>query len=390
MSTTLNLAVRPLGIAAAMLGAVVLLTMLAPPRSASALTNCTVADSEVARDAEETAFLALINAFRANPGAYGYSSYPAVGALSFQFGLDRPSAWHVHNMADLKYFAHNEPGGRTFDKRITDCGYSWSTAGENIVAGGAVDTAQEAFNLWLGSTGHRNNMMTGAFTQIGIARYQGPCPSSPPFNGQGTCWYWNTTFGKPSGSSGGGGGGTSQDVLEFSADSYSGSEGSGGITATINRFGNATGSISVKCRPVSSGSTATATTDYATADVTVSFGPGEMQKTCRIPVVDDSTVESNETIRLSLTSPSTGAVIGTRSTTTLTIQDNDVAPTYSRSDANCDGQVNSTDALLAMRIVAGMSSRPAGCSQFDPDGDGVLTLEDVLAIRLVAVGLRQP
>ncbi len=372
-----------LALAAAL--AALLVVAAAEPRQAFALTNCTIDQSQINRDAEEIAFLALINAFRANPGQHGYGSYSPAGALSFSSGLDRPSAWHVNDMAAKKYFSHTEPApsNRTFDRRITNCDYSWSTAGENIAAGNATDTAAEAFALWIKSTGHRDNMMNGAFTEIGIARYQGPCASSPPFNGQGTCWYWNTTFGKPTGSSGGGG---STDVLEFGATGYSASESSGGITATVIRSGNATGTVSVRCRPTQSGSSATAGTDYTSADVTVTLAPGEMQKTCRIPVTNDSDDEANETIRLTLTNVSQGAVIGSRSTTTLTINDDDET-TYQPADANCDGTVNALDALLALRLLARTTTQPVGCGPFDPDGDGSITIADATLVRRIAAGI---
>ncbi len=59
---------------------------------------------------------------------------------------------------------------------------------------------------------------------------------------------------------------------------------------------------------------------------TVSFAAGETSKTVSVPITDDSTVESSETVQLSLSSPSSGATLASPSSATLTIVDNDVAP----------------------------------------------------------------
>lgn len=292
--------------------------------SASALTNCDIDAGEIARDSEETAFLALINAFRANPAGHGWPNYSPVGPLSFSSGLDRPAAWHANDMGAKKYFSHTEPNGRTFDQRISQCDYSYTNAGENIAAGNGTDTAAEAFTLWINSTGHRNNMMSGNFTEIGIARDYGACPNVAPFNGQGFCWYWSTDFGKPPG--GGGGGPTptpvNSSIFQFTSASYSGSEADGGIDAVVQRIGG-TGTVSVTCRTSTSGSSATAGTDYTAGDIVLTFSPSETQKTCRIPVVNDDLYESNETIKLNLTGQTGGAVLGSPKSATLTIINDD-------------------------------------------------------------------
>ncbi len=330
--------IRPLlaaGVALAMIAAA--LPAFAPGQvtPAYALTNCDIDSSEVARDAEEIAFLALINAFRANPASKGYPDYPVAPPLSFSSTLDRPAAWHANDMGAKKYFAHTEPGGRTFDQRMTQCGYAWTAAGENIAAGNNTDTAAEAFNLWLNSTGHRNNMMKTDFTEIGIARDYGSCPNSAPFNGQGSCWYWSTDFGKPMG------GGTvtpTGPIFQFTSSSYSASESTGGIDAVVQRIGG-TGSASVTCRTTSSGSSATAGTDYTAGDVTLTFTASETQKSCRIPVVNDDLSEPSETIKVNLVSPTGNGVLGSPTSTTLTILNDDTAPVAPELDALNPGSV---------------------------------------------------
>jgi Calx-beta domain-containing protein len=70
--------------------------------------------------------------------------------------------------------------------------------------------------------------------------------------------------------------------------------------------------------------TATAGSDYQTTSGTVTFSPGETQKSVLVPVIGDTLVEGNETFTLDISSPS-GATLGTASST-VTIIDNDSPP----------------------------------------------------------------
>ena len=57
---------------------------------------------------------------------------------------------------------------------------------------------------------------------------------------------------------------------------------------------------------------------------TVSFANGDTaNKTVSIPIVNDTSVEPNETVNLALSSPTGGATLGSPSTAVLTITDND-------------------------------------------------------------------
>src|SRR5690606_34874573 len=85
-------------------------------------------------------------------------------------------------------FNHNEPGGRTWSQRMTDCGYpTGGWRGENIAGG--FSTAQSVFNAWKNSPGHNANMLNGNFTKIGIGKIGS---------------HWNTDFGSVAGAAGGG------------------------------------------------------------------------------------------------------------------------------------------------------------------------------------------
>jgi uncharacterized protein YkwD len=77
-------------------------------------------------------------------------------------------------------------GGPAFSDRISLQGYNWTTVAENIAAGTSMDTAQEAFDAWVNSPGHRANMLNPNITQIGIGM---------AYNATSTYgYYWTTDF----------------------------------------------------------------------------------------------------------------------------------------------------------------------------------------------------
>lgn len=182
---------RPMGlitgslVGLAALGSALVATL---PSNAQALTNCT--GGSMALDGEETAFLGLINNYRAQNG---------LGPLTISTNLNRSSAWLSQDMGAKAYFSHTDSLGRSPSQRATDCGYPGG-AGENIAAGTNWDSAAEAFDAWRNSAGHNANMLNGSYKVIGIAREQ---VAGSPYN-----WYWTTDFGLVVDGSGGGGGGT--------------------------------------------------------------------------------------------------------------------------------------------------------------------------------------
>jgi hypothetical protein len=56
---------------------------------------------------------------------------------------------------------------------------------------------------------------------------------------------------------------------------------------------------------------------------TLIFGPAVTSLTFQVPITVDKLVEGDETVRLTLSNPGNGAVLGARRTALLTIVDND-------------------------------------------------------------------
>ena len=62
---------------------------------------------------------------------------------------------------------HTGSDGSDAGTRIGRAGYSAGTWGENVAAG--YGSASSVVDGWMNSSGHRANILNGAFTQIGVA-----------------------------------------------------------------------------------------------------------------------------------------------------------------------------------------------------------------------------
>ena len=97
-------------------------------------------------------------------------------------------------------------------------------------------------------------------------------------------------------------------TLQLSAASYSVNENGGSATITVTRSGPSTGAVGVTL--TTSNGTATAGSDYTAVRQTVSFADGDTaNKTVTIPILDDTLFEGNETVNISLSTPTGGATL---------------------------------------------------------------------------------
>lgn len=124
-------------------------------------------DATTGLDAEEEAFLGILNAYRADNG---------LGALTACTSLNRAAQGHSEDMRDQDYFDHVSPDGSSFTERACDACYELgcsggTTMGENLAAGNS--TAELVFDQWRNSPGHDQNMRGAGYTQIGIGRATG-------------------------------------------------------------------------------------------------------------------------------------------------------------------------------------------------------------------------
>lgn len=114
-------------------------------------------------------------------------------------------------------------------------------------------------------------------------------------------------------------------TLQFSAATFSIGENGGQATITVTRAGGSSGAVSVSY--AASSGTAAAGSDFTAASGTLSWAAGETaSKTFAVPITDDALAEASETVTLTLSGPTGGAILGTPATATLTITDNDPTP----------------------------------------------------------------
>jgi hypothetical protein len=150
-------------------------------------------------------------------------------------------------------------------------------------------------------------------------------------------------------------------VVQFGAPNYSVGESAGGATVTVKltQSGDA-------LRPTSVDFAATSITAYGGFDFipvtgTLVFSPGETTKTIFIPIENDLIPEPTETFRVTLSNPGTGAVIGSQSTTIVSILDNDVASTVQFSPAAYN--VAETAGTVTLTVVANRMGDPNAALQ---------------------------
>lgn len=103
------------------------------------------------------AALDLVNSYRQQAG---------VPPVTLEPRLTQAAQAHSDDMAARGYFSHTTPEGVSPGTRITRAGYQWRTYGENIAMGYA--SWQAAIRGWMGSAGHRRNMLNPQFTHMGL------------------------------------------------------------------------------------------------------------------------------------------------------------------------------------------------------------------------------
>ncbi len=150
---------RQLLLAAALAGAL-LLTLA--PRASRALANCDVPDADL--DADEQAFIHLLNRYRASRGLQPVAADTA---------LVRAATWMAIDLAGRSGFDHTDSLGRSPWQRMPDCGVA-RPGGENLAAGGPLAAPAAVLQAWQGSPGHNAIMLDGAFTLVGVARHTAP------------------------------------------------------------------------------------------------------------------------------------------------------------------------------------------------------------------------
>ena len=69
-------------------------------------------------------------------------------------------------MRNNNFFDHTGSAGSDVGARATAAGYNWNTIGENIGSGSV--TPEAMMDLWMNSDGHRANILSPNYTELGV------------------------------------------------------------------------------------------------------------------------------------------------------------------------------------------------------------------------------
>ena len=108
-------------------------------------------------------------------------------ALAMSQSLMRAAQLHADQMASMGQMAHSLPGARYPEPqdRLAAVGYRWQAYAENVAYGQG--SPASAMSSWMGSSGHRANILNPGLTEIGAA----------VANGSDGRPYWVQVFGNP-------------------------------------------------------------------------------------------------------------------------------------------------------------------------------------------------
>ena len=125
--------------------------------------------------AYENQVLTLVNAERAKANCK---------PLAYNAKLRAAAYKHSADMAAKNYFSHDSQDGTSFATRISNEGYRWGGAAENIAKG--QQTPADVMKAWMNSAGHRANILNCGLKDLGVGlAYQGKTP------------IWTQDFGSP-------------------------------------------------------------------------------------------------------------------------------------------------------------------------------------------------
>lgn len=92
--------------------------------------------------------------------------YNGLQPLTANWQASRVARYKSEDMIKNNYFAHISPTYGSPFKMMESFGLKFSAAAENIAYGQR--TAQEVMNSWMNSAGHKANILSKSYTQIGV------------------------------------------------------------------------------------------------------------------------------------------------------------------------------------------------------------------------------
>ena len=126
---------------------------------------------------------------------------------------------------------------------------------------------------------------------------------------------------------------TSSNVIRFGSERLSVSEAAGSFEVTVVREGDSSAAANVDFSTLDG--RAQHSSDYTSANGTLSFAPGETAKTFRVFITDDTTAEPNKTLFVILRENIQGVALAAPSVAALTIIDDDATACTTANPIDC-------------------------------------------------------
>ena len=161
-------------------------------------------------------------------------------------------------------------------------------------------------------------------------------------------------------------------AFRFSTDKIAFPESATNVSMSVQRYGGTKGSVSVRFS--TSDGTGKSGTRYNQATGILTFADGETTKIVTIKFINNLIAEPNETLNVTLSEPTGGAVVGTPATIVVTVLDND------------GGGGNSTNSSSSASVAGTSSSAAGGNISFSAWGYAVDENAGSIAITVVRKG----
>ncbi|MCP3100209.1 CAP domain-containing protein [Myxococcus sp. K15C18031901] len=139
----------------------------------SALAACDdVATWDPAWAGFEAEVLTLVNQHRVAGAVCGGVTKAPAPALVLDTKLQCAARRHSKDMGTNNFMSHTGSNGSTPWQRITDAGYAYRRAAENVAAGYSTPAAVVAG--WMASSGHCTNIMNPQLVHLGVGYFHAP------------------------------------------------------------------------------------------------------------------------------------------------------------------------------------------------------------------------
>ncbi len=153
-------------------------------------------------------------------------------------------------------------------------------------------------------------------------------------------------------------------MFRFTSKAYTADEDDGTVSVSIVRTNSNKGNVTVEYELIAG--TATADSDYQIISGTLNFADKETSKTVDVKILQDTTMESNETFTMKLSNPTNNSGLGDPSEATITLRDDDGGSTSS-----VGGTTSSIPAAGMIQFAA------VEYSQYESKTTATITLERV-------------